>query len=433
MSNQVRKILYISPYFPPLNSSRSISNAYYCMELEKLGYKIIILTAEIPKDHIRYYNDDNQWFKGEFKIKKVGLGLYGKFYTKKLIVIKRKKKNSIDNLKSYIKRIKVFKMFKGIVKDILFFPDSFIYWSKKSYFIANQLINKYNPSVIITASEPNSVHILGFRLKQNFPNIKWVGYFGDPWSLEPKLNTIQKIRHRRLEKKVICLMDKYVFTTKKTRDLYCKEFEIDIKKTSVFSRGYDPKVYNIYSSISLDKNKLNFVYAGLIGENRNILPFLKAVKNLKSFLSSKVNFYFIGDISSKLKIKFEEFKFIKLSGIVSFRESIIYMKEADFLILFDNNESLQLPAKVFEYLGTTNPIITVTMNFTSPLCELMREADRGPIIYNRKNDIEEILKKIINLYNDIQIPGKWRSLNDKYEIGNVVLNFAKENLNFNKN
>jgi len=77
-------ILYISPNFPPLNSSRSISNAYYCMELEKLGYKIIILTAEIPKDHIRNYNDDNQWFKGEFKIKRVGLGLYGAFYTKKL-------------------------------------------------------------------------------------------------------------------------------------------------------------------------------------------------------------------------------------------------------------------------------------------------------------------------------------------------------------
>jgi len=90
-------ILYISPNFPPLNSSRSIANAYYCMELEKLGYKIIILTAKVPKDHIRYYNDDNQWFKGKFKIKRVELGLYGVFYAKKTIKIKNKKKCNIKN------------------------------------------------------------------------------------------------------------------------------------------------------------------------------------------------------------------------------------------------------------------------------------------------------------------------------------------------
>ena len=424
------RILYISPNFPPLNSSQSISNVYYCMELEKLGYGIIILTAEIPNDHIRYYNDDNQWFKGEFKIKRVGLGLYGALYTKKIIKSENKKKY---NAKKRLRKTKAFGMLKNIIKEILFFPDSFIYWTKKSYLIANQLISKYNPSIIITASEPNSTHILGYRLKQKFPKIKWIGYFGDPWSLEPKLNIFQKIRLRRLEKKIICLMDKYVFTTKKTRDLYCKEFDIDIKKTSVFSRGYDPKVYNICSSISLDKNKINFVYTGLIGKNRNILPFFNVIKENKTLLiNSKVNFYFVGDMCEELKKKFEEFEFIKLHGIVSFRKSIMFMKEADFLMLFDNNENLQLPAKAFDYLGTTNPIITITSDFTSPLCELMREANRGPIIYNRKNDIEEILKKIINFYNNKQIPDKWRSLNDKYEISNIVLNFAKENLNFNR-
>jgi len=54
----------------------------------------------------------------------------------------------------------------------------------------------------------------------------------------------------------------------------------------------------------------------------------------------------------------------------------MFMKDADFLILFDNNENLQLPGKAFEYLGTTNPIITITTNFNSSLCELMREVDR---------------------------------------------------------
>ena len=81
-NHQVRKVLYISLYFPPLNTSRSIANAYYCMELSKLGYKVIILTSEIPKDYISYF-ENFQWFKGNFNLIRVDLGLYKYFYSKK--------------------------------------------------------------------------------------------------------------------------------------------------------------------------------------------------------------------------------------------------------------------------------------------------------------------------------------------------------------
>jgi len=428
-------ILYISPNFPPLNTSRSIANAYYCMELEKIGYKIIILTAEIPKDYINYYNEDNKWFKGKFKIKRVGFGLFELFYRKKSSKItNRKKENTKNSIKSLIKRTREVTTLKNVFKEIVFFPDCFIYWSKRSYLIAKEIIIKYNPSIIITASDPNSAHILGHRLKRNFPNIKWIGYFGDPWSLEPNLNAIQKIRHRRLEKSIIYSMDKYIFTTKNTRDLYCRKFNIDIKQTSVYSRGYNPKIYNINSSITLDKNKINFVYAGSIAKNRNVIPLFEAIIELKTLLiNSKINLYFIGGMYAKFKIKFEKFNFIKLNERVSFIKSIMFMKEADFLILLDNDKSLQLPAKVFEYLGTTTPIITITPNFTSPLSKLMKEVDRGPIIYNEKVYIVKMLKEIIILYNNNQIPDKWCFLSDKYKISNIVLDFAKENLNFNGN
>lgn len=82
MTHQNRKILYISPYFPPLNSSRSIVNAYYCMELNKLGNKVIILTGEISRNYISCF-ENFQWFKGNFDLIKADLGLYKYFYSKK--------------------------------------------------------------------------------------------------------------------------------------------------------------------------------------------------------------------------------------------------------------------------------------------------------------------------------------------------------------
>jgi len=102
---------------------------------------------------------------------------------------------------------------------------------------------------------------------------------------------------------------------KKMRDLYCKKFDIDLMRTSVFSWGYDPKIYNVNSLIALDKKEINFVYTGLIGENRNVLPSLDTIKEIKTLLiNSKVNFYFVGDMSSELKVEFEDIEFVKLLG-----------------------------------------------------------------------------------------------------------------------
>jgi len=60
------------------------------MELGKLGYKVIILTAEIPKDYISYF-ENFPWFKGSFDLFRVDLSLYKYFYSKKYYL---KQKNS---------------------------------------------------------------------------------------------------------------------------------------------------------------------------------------------------------------------------------------------------------------------------------------------------------------------------------------------------
>jgi len=111
-------ILYISPCFPPLNNSRSIANAYYCMELSKLGYKVIILTTKIPNDHISYFENYN-WFKGSFDLIRIDLGLYKYLYSKKHNLAKEDKGKYIFNL---------FQLIKKLGNEVLFYPDSFIYW-----------------------------------------------------------------------------------------------------------------------------------------------------------------------------------------------------------------------------------------------------------------------------------------------------------------
>jgi hypothetical protein len=392
------------------------------MELSKLGYNIITLTAEIPEDHISYFKS-SQWFKVDFKIFKSDIGLYKYFYSKKNNLIKKKKKKH---------NFKLMQLFKNLGKEILFYPDVFVYWSKRSIYLAKKLIKKYDISTIITSSDPGSTHILGYKLKRNFPYLKWIGIFGDPWSSDPFLNKIQRARRKYLEKKIIRIMDKYVFTTENCRDLYCNNFRIDRAATSIFSRGYDPKIYNEANiPTNLDKKTINFVYTGLIGKNRNVKPFIQAILELKHIFIRKVSFYFIGTNSIELENKKDEFPYIiKKIGMLSFEKAIAFTKYADILLLFDNNSDTQLPAKVFEYLGTSNPILTFTTNFDSPLSKFIREINRGPLIYNEKEDIKNALKEVVKLYKNKEIPIEWKISKEKYTINNIVLNFAKKNLNF---
>lgn len=415
MDNQT--ILYITPNFSPLNSSASITNVYYCKELSRLGYKVIVLASEIPKDHINY-QESFLCSDSNIIVRRTDIGLYKKYYARKIEASTRKHAAG----DAYIS-----KLLKKLVKDIMFTPDVFIYWARNSMQIAKNIIEEFSPTIIITASEPNSVHILGSNLKNEYPHLRWIAYFGDPWSLEPSLNKIHKLIQLRIEKKVLPLIDKFVFTTDATRDLYCKEFNIPIQKTSVFSRGYDPEIYKIKNTVKLDPAKINFVYSGAIGRQRDIMPFLNALDDIKAYLQEKVVFYFVGSYPAEIKEKFEKYAFIKLPGFVTLNESIMFQQEADFLILLDNRDGIQLPAKAFEYMGTNKPIITFLTNDNTPLGKLMRQVKRGPIGYNTRESITKILFEAIKLDENNEIINEWKTANKEFEIGNIVKNFALAN------
>jgi len=409
-------ILYISPSFPPLNSSASIANAYYCQELSRLGYRVIVLTAEIPSDHISFQTNF-RCTEVDVTVRRTDIGLYKRFYTRKITGGNTNKTNNAG-FSPYLKKI---------IKDFICIPDVFTFWASKSMKMAIQIMEEFAPLIVITRSEPNSVHLLGAKLKKAYPQLQWIGYFGDPWSLEPSLNKTNRLIQHQLEKKVIHQMDRYVFTTDATRDLYSQKFGIPIQLTSVFSRGYDPEIYKLASTVKLEAKKIKFVYSGAIGRQRDISHFMSSVEEMKAQLEEKALFYFVGSYTASIREKFAKYTFIRLPGFVTFEESIMYEKEADFLILLDNKDGIQLPAKAFEYIGTNNPIITFITNDETPLSKLMRQVGRGPISHNDKDSISGTLSKAIELYENKGIAKQWRSVNTEFEISSVVKQFALVN------
>jgi len=117
-----------------------------------------------------------------------------------------------------------------------------------------------------------------------------------------------------------------------------------------------------------------------------------------------------------------------LPGFVTFEESIMYAKNSDFLLILDNIDGIQLPAKAFEYLGTSTPVLTLTTNEETPLSKLMMDVKRGPIVPNEKECIKSAIIDIVKKYDAGEIPEAWRKCCKEYEIGNVVKKFAQENI-----
>lgn len=76
--------------------------------------------------------------------------------------------------------------FKGkvsrFVRGNLFIPDPRRGWNRYAFRKACELIESRNIDRIITTSPPHSTQLIGYRLRKQYPSIRWIADLRDPWT-----------------------------------------------------------------------------------------------------------------------------------------------------------------------------------------------------------------------------------------------------------
>ncbi len=278
----------------------------------------------------------------------------------------------------------------------IFIPDARVFWIKPSIrFLKKYLTEHPEIDTLISSGPPHSMHLIARALKKQFPQLKWVADFRDPWTEidyyhELRIGKTADRIQKRLEKAVLTEADLVI-----SIGANCAEglARIGKRPVEIFTNGFifpqfDPR------SVILDK-QFTIAHMGSMSFARNPEVMWQALSELV-----KENAEFAKDLKVKLvgPVDYEVVERAKHFGLetylehiplVSHAESITLQRTAQILLLVANrsgNVKGILTGKFFEYLGAKRPILAIGEH-DSDLETVMHETNSG--IFVGYDDVAE--------------------------------------------
>lgn len=325
---------------------------------------------------------------------------------------------SEEKKQSYIEKLLLF------LRGNLFIPDARISWVRPSVIFLEDYIAHHYIDTIITTGPPHSLHLIGFRLKQN-KTLKWVADFRDPWttigyhkSLKLSLYAAQK--HKKLEKLVLNKADEIVVTSQKTQE----EFQTKTRKPiTLITNGYD-----VYGRTSQPKDTMFTVsHIGSLLSKRNPLALWKVLKELiDQDETFKCNFklQLAGIVSDEVIISLKNHNllpYVEQLGYVSHQKAQELQQTSQVLLLLEidsDDTKAIIPGKLFEYMVSETPILAIGP-VDSDVENLIKTTNTG--VYAQAEDADNIKRLLLDYFEQFQ-KGEFKS----YPIG--LAQFSRKTL-----
>ncbi|MBL7946085.1 MAG: glycosyltransferase [Flavobacteriales bacterium] len=284
------------------------------------------------------------------------------------------------------------------VRSNFFIPDARVWWVKPSVKRLEQYLKEHPVEVIVTTGSPHSLHLIGGELKKR-TGIPWLADFRDPWTNidfygQLKLTRWADAKQHRLEREVLTGADSVITVSWR----WAEELKaLGAKQVEVITNGFDPA--DLPSPPAEVDAEWSLVHVGSISATRDVPELWRALAERISSddeFRSRFKLRLIGGVDHTVQHS------IKAAGLSSYterythlphHEALRQMQRARVLLLPVNdtpNVGGFLPAKVFEYLSTGRPILSI-----APLdAEIGRVLSAPHVIVPRRD--EHAMKEAVN-------------------------------------
>ena len=324
---------------------------------------------------------------------------------------------------SFLSKVSVF------VRGNFFIPDARKFWVKPSAEYLQEFIQKEKIDTIVTSGPPHSLHLIGLKLKKQFPNLQWLADFRDPWTQisyhkELKLTSWAAKKHENLEREVMQTADIVLATSYSDGENFKK---IGANRVEVITNGFEEVKQE---QTEKDKNHFQITYSGGLEMLRNPVALWQALAEITKENTTfkqdfKLNFY--GSLAEDVKqiiLQNNLSDNLVIHGYVSHQESLNAINKANLLVLtnFDNEASKGIiPGKLFEYMATGNPILAIGPK-DADVEKILKKTEAGN--YFSHQDTSAIKSFILTLYKH------WlANPNQKFETNeSEVQQFSRKNL-----
>jgi glycosyltransferase involved in cell wall biosynthesis len=419
-----KKVLIISYYWPPAGGSGVQRWLKFVKYLVRAGWEPYVFTPENPS----YTIQDHSLLKDipkSVEVVKFPIWEPYQLFFKIASLFGSKNLQQTDfvstDKKSFIKRV------SSWIRGNFFIPDARVFWIKPSANYLHDFVIRNQIDKIITTGPPHSVHLIGLRLKNRNPALRWIADFRDPWSEWDLLDTfsltaIARKIHASQERKVLQRSDVVLTVT----PFYKERFKaLGARDVVLITNGFDEDDFvNIAHSRT---TKFTVRHIGGMDELRDPRSIMRAIKELyleNEDFSGDIVIEFVGSVNSSFRLFVESDSILK--QIVKFRNHIPHTEllnvygNTDVLLLVLAHQSIavgNLPGKLFEYLASGKPILGVGA-VDGDAAEILQQTKAGVI--KDRNDVEGIKLQVRQYYEG------WKA-GDVYE-NNSIHMYSRKHL-----
>jgi len=396
----MKKILFISPYFPPLGGSGVFRGQRLTKYLPEFGFQPVVVHFTGVPDQL----------EDQSLVQELGPGLVN--YPVKFI------EPSVRGIKKWLrerrgegpqeKTLKLTRAERGLflglgawARDRILIPDVAVTWLPMVLPVLDRLVAEHHPLAVFTTSSPETSHVLGWHLKHKY-RLPWIADFRDPWteSVRPS-PVIWPLRsvEQYLERQTLLNADFVTAYSHGLADLLRQKVPAACHdKFIVFGPAVDIAKFD---SIGAADPKFDFLYTGYLDwlYPRELFFALDSVNRKRKEKSQPLlQMGVAGRVGSMTRAFLEKFLdngWLNLLGYLPHNQTLALLKSARSLVLLHPDHKWWLPGKVAEYLYSGKPILAVINE--GELKEIMKKFARVLFLPNDRIELMQKLEKVFEL------------------------------------
>ena len=390
----MKRVLVISYYWPPSGGSGVQRWVKFSKYLPAEGWQPVIYTPENPERQSIDRSLEADIPECAEVIKRPITEIYSVYRD---LTGKEASKSEVNVVNHQKKSLKGRMMMW--LRGNLFIPDPRVSWVKPSVKFLKKYLKEHPVDVIVSTGPPHSMHLIAKGVAEA-TGIPWVADFRDPWTKlfyfkHLHLTKRSSRKHEKLEKSVLDEASVVVAVSPFVQEEFKQMTSTPVE---LITNGFDP---DDFQNVVEKDGMFNLTHTGLFASDGNPTMLWKALSELLEEIPLMKKFLRIrlcGKTDSQITDSIKE---AGLEGYVidlGYQPHNIATREqmnASVLLLPLRKEPeyrATLPGKLFEYLGSMNPILGIGQS-DGAMAGILRSTGAGECIdWEKKDDIKEFIR-----------------------------------------
>ena len=364
------KILLISWYFPPVNDVAALRTGAIAAFLHEKGHQVFVITAErrtadesltvpLPAERIvrTPWFDINRMRRADAVVP-AQAGLQSGSTKKKFAKLRARASSTYS--------------------DLIHVPDRQFGWYRPAVAAARDLVGREGIELVYASGPPFTTHLIA-KAVAGACRIPWVAEYRDGWSgdfYKPRPRWRQRL-DQAIETHTIKSAAGIVAVIEPWAEYYSARYA---KPTATICNGVDEREVMSAMRQAAPQSPVTITYFGILYNGlRDPSVLYDAIRRSQLPPSSlEVNFYGPSEAEVRsLAGRFGVDCHVKVKARVSHAESLRIQRQSDILLLLQApGDPRNVPAKLYEYLGSQRPILGIGLDDGVP-ASLIRERNAG--------------------------------------------------------